>query len=966
MRAFRQDTGWKRWGCGVLLLVVCVLCLSVAPPSPGLPSGADQDTAPLFEERLREYIAWQTEGFLTWLVAKEKQLVQLIRLVSEEGEARAREGQPIEELGFPLVYGPGDSLAAAYAAEIEQLLAIYDDLNNLSKSLTAEDLQLWEEVVRTRDEVASAIDNRKIYAEVGYAPADLGGLIKEFSGELDSLLSVYDRLDLLARHPAAQANPQTQEEIARQKAQIAAALTQVRPPSAVEQRLLEAYLAEVDSLVRVLQTLDTLPVPPGDSAAVVRETVLRTKWELLDRIDQRMVRLAGYKGPLPGTGPTVSEFLAEWEKERSADLEARFTPYLVAKRRLIAQASDAQRDRMLARELKDALAQYAQGDYVLAELQLAAVLDDYGEYYRGLDPVTFYRSECFLAQGFLDAALAGYQEIVEKQPGSEYYTESLLRLMQISGVYGWKADFYRYFEQLAAAADRAHPQELHRAYMLAGESMFRDGRLQAALQTLDKIPASSPHWLEARFLTGVIYAAQNNYNEAVTIFSELADRTTLPWTDQRAVEIRNAALLRLGLIAYQRGDYSRAEEYFARVSSGYAERDKSVIAAAWAAFKQGNYELALATCQRLVAEFPASSYSYEAVVLAAHCSRILGKSDQALAGHRYVVDAQGVVDIAGLYRTELQRLLAQVQALNRLEREALDRRDMATYPEVVRLRQAIQRSLEAVRFRSNLGTRVIADLHEEAQGLLDQIEALGVLIADAQAAGREDLANEADRRRFRLLEILIDLQNRPASLNSSYLVDFPAVAREMEMRYRAQSIATVVRELEVERNRVATSLENIRQLQANGGQAPFSARFELELIERRLRMLQNNLSRFRMWLATQPVQEIGSQLQEWADRAGLEMSDISYSSLQDHEAAIETYADQLAAVDALFAQRRQALDAYLQQLNQQLANLSAQLEAKRVAQEREERALYFKTAYFDTTESEQVLPRKSMRPQQQD
>lgn len=961
MRSSRRHERWKRVG-GVLLF--CIGCLVSGLFAALLSPPHDQEVTSVFQERLRQYVAWQSEGFLTWLVAKEKQLVQLIRLVSQETEARLKEGQPPQTLVFPTVYGPADSLAAAYAREIQQLLLIYDDLSALERSLSGEDLQLWEEVVRTRDEVIAALEDRKIYSEVGYTPTDLGALVKDFSREVDSLLALYDRLARLERTPAVVGNPQALQQIAQQKEHIATAIAQVRPPSPVAQRVVQAYLSEADSLVRVLRMLDTIVVPEGDSAAIVRETLLRTKWELLDRVDQRMVRLAGYQGPLPASGLTVSEFLAEWERERTADLEARFAAYLVAKRALIETATDKQRDRMLAREVKDALANYAQGDYVLAELQLAAVLEHYGQYYRGLDPVIFYRSECFFAQGYLDAALSGYQEIVDTQPASAYFTESLLRLMQISAVYGRKADFYRYFDKMQEAAERAHPQELNKGYMMAGLAQFRDGRFDEALATLAKVSPSSPHWMDARLLTGVIYAAQNNYAEAVPVFTSLADQATLPWTDQRAVEIRNAALLRLGLIAYQRGEYSRAEEYFARISSGYTELDKSVIAAAWAAFKQGNYELALTTCQRLVADFPASPYSYEALVLAAHCNRILGKKDQALAAHRYVADARGAVEVAGQYQTELQRLIAQVQALNRLEREALDRRDLLTYPEIVRLRKAIQQTLDTVRYRSNLGVRLLADLRDETQGLLDQIEALGVLIAEAQAAGREDLAAEAEGRRFRLLEILADLHARPATLNSSYLLDFPAVAREMEMRYRAQSIATVVQELEAERNRVAANLEGLRTLQNGDKPLPFSAQFELELIERRLRSLQNDLSRFRAWVASQPVEQIGSQLQEWADRAGFEMSDIAYSSLQEEEQAVESYAERLAAVNALLEARRQALNAHLVELDRQVAQLQAEAEAKRVAQEREQRAHYFKTAYFDTTEREESVSRVGSRPRQ--
>jgi dynactin complex subunit len=92
------------------------------------------------------------------------------------------------------------------------------------------------------------------------------------------------------------------------------------------------------------------------------------------------------------------------------------------------------------------------------------------------------------------------------------------------------------------------------------------------------------------------------------------------------------------------------------------------------------------------------------------------------------------------------------------------------------------------------------------------------------------------------------------------------------------------------------------------------------------------------------------------------MSDMSYSSLQDEEAAIETYAERLAVVNRLLEQRRQALTAHLARLDQQLAALQAEARARKEAQERQERAVYFKTAYFDTTEREQAPPREVLLP----
>jgi len=906
-----------------------------------------------FRQKLEYYLDLKSQSFLGWLVAKEKQLVEMIQLTSNEVKTRAEKGDDVSPLNFESIYSMTDELVTSYDEEIIKLIDIYEKLDSLEYAVSDSDIVLWEDVAKIKDDLVNAIEDRKLYADRWYTNQDLVDLIQEYSVELDTLIQIYENLEKLGKNPTVISDEQLQAEISRQEQQVLSAVSQWGPPPAIEEHLLADYEAEADSLVKILLVLDSLEVSEEAADPEVRQSLRRTKGDIINSVDEQLLDLAGYNGTYSIFGPTVTEYLDAWRKARMADLEVRFAEYEIVRQHLIDNAEEDDLERMLAQELSNALLNYANDDYLVSEMQLDAVIKAYSDKGFSLDPVIFYKGETLYARGFLDAATENYKDVLENYPDSQYLTETILRMMQISRLYGQTNSFYSYYDMMQQWVERANPQELNQAHLLAGHTLLADMRYQDALQALTQVTGSSSIYWESQYLLGIINVNLDNYDAAITIFERIAGLGSMPWSDMEVAQLRNGALLKLGLIAYQRGELTRATEYFAQVSGGYGERDKSVIATAWAALKKGEYQASLDTVTLLLRDYLTSNYTYEALVLAAHCKRIMGETEGALQDYRFVAAARSVFDVSEKYEEERQRLIAQAEQLRRLEEMALDQRDQVLYPEIVQLRETVDRSLENIRYRSDKGEFVIQDFTDESREIVDQIATLDVLIEEAKEMQRDDLAVEAENERSRLLKILMSIESKNQVLNSSYLLDHPIVSREAESRYRQQTFESVVRDLETEKARIQADLVAIQEIKSET--LGFGSKFELEVIGQDFQALQNDVSQFRAWIALQPAEEFNTDLVRWSDRSGFEIADITYTDLQEKQDEMDNLAGKIVAIEDLWEERKQQVENRMRALDTQMEELQANIEAQQISMEKIERERYFRSSYFDTTTSETVI-----------
>ena len=413
-----------------------------------------------------------------------------------------------------------------------------------------------------------------------------------------------------------------------------------------QNELVQEYMKEAERVVEILKQIDLLSADTDPDSSQVGDALVKTKFDLVQSIDRRIFALMGYETANKYDGPTLSDYLKHWKAQKYSEYLSRLTQYRIFKQRLVRSAAAEERNRMLERDMSDALMNYAARDYDLSELQFKEIQKYYSEYYPNMDGVQFYLCEGNYARSYFDAAYAGYIDLAKQYPNSKYLARSYWKMMLISYTYGWKGKFYSYFDKLCQIPSSLSSEELSNAYYLAGYVYSSDQNFKKARRAIEKISEDSKYYHPGQYLLGIIFVNLDNYSKAKKIFTKLADAENYPWTDLNSTMLRNDALIKLGYIHYQRGEFEKAVEIFNRVSKGYDKYDQSLIVQAWAKLKSGKYDESIDKVNVLFSNYVSSNYTYEALALSAHCKQILKKNDEAKKDLKYISDPKSVLDLS--------------------------------------------------------------------------------------------------------------------------------------------------------------------------------------------------------------------------------------------------------------------------------------------------------------------------------
>lgn len=901
-----------------------------------------------FHEKLEFYVDLKTRDFLQDLAAREKQLVQLLSSIMAETEARGLRTVTHNAAGFKTLYGISDSLIYEYNKELDAIIRIYNDLDKLEFNLRRnKDLTIWKELLVIKAGLEKAMADPRL--ESSHSAVDLTGSVLYSATAIDSLFDLYEALNTRRKLAISQQDSATVKAIDVERSQINRQLNLwgLNPP------------ASETNFEQLVDQAEIWVSKMNDSDPLKKEQARQTKNELakqvtlVDRLDQGLEDLMTDDGYDTLGNPTLTHIIDEWKAARMTDFKLRLSEYQIIHETLIDSATTQERDRMLSREVGDALFNYANQNYLLAEHQLDYMLKVYGHHYKGLDPLIFYRSETQYARGYVDLARDGYLKILENAPGSPYRTESLLRLMQIAQKNQDHKSFYEFFDLLKSFAATANQQEMEAAYYLAANQMFNDKRFTEAEETLLMMNEKSPYYLSAQLLLATVYNNLDNYSQAIIVLEKLAGLVNYPWTDQDVANYRNSALVRLGLIYYQRGEFDRALGTFEKVSKGYQDRDKALIGAAWAELKSGNYGTSSEKSSALVTDYSNSSYIYEAMVLAAHCRRIMDQPDLARESLRYVAGAYGAREMGMEYRKERDNLLAQKSELTRIQNQILETRNETLYPEIVRIRDSIDATLFSVRQRSDRGAMIQQDYLDERNFALKRLKDLDEIVEQALNEGRDDLAQEAAKQRARLLKVLETYQVGQDVANSSYLVEYPLAAKEAEVLYTKEVIKSMTRDLETEKNRLEQALKEMQTLsQVKQNRVDVSKAIDIEMLEYDMDNLRNRISQLRVWLQDHEPEAMVTNFEKWADYSGYGMLDLSYDGLEKRTERINQLWEKVAVIDSVFTKKQNDLAQMIESYDQEFKKLQKVLEQEKNRVEMEQRKYEFENLYFDNKERE--------------
>jgi TolA-binding protein len=927
-----------------------------------------------YEDRLRFYLDLKTKDFLVEMAGKELILLQTIENVTAEVKQRGIDGVVKDEPGFNLVYQKTQTLTESYTAELEAILAMIDEISALSKTLEKErQYDLLEKFQDLKSRLVAALENRKLYKKAPATQRHVTGLLKEYDVEVDSLLRIYNRLEKFRRLAVAKGDTAVLPLVEKQKTSIMRMVGDLKSDSTRTPDLAEAFLKETEQIAVLLTELDKLEKTATNSLETTIE-VEAVRRNLVAKIDTRLLRLFGFYDYANLRKPTLDEVFNTWRGERLADYQARATEYAVIKKNLLAAANTKERGRMLERDLTNALLNYAAERYRVAELQFDAIVQDYDRYFSNWDAIKFYRAESFYARGIYPSAFESYEELLRNYPNSKFFGLTLLRLITIAHTLKWEQPFFAYYHRLDSTASSLDPRLAERGRYLAGYYNLNLEKYPDAEAALSLIPASSRYHFAAQYLRGIVQTNLGNLAAALQHFQYIADAGSgvkepivgLALTNPINTLIHNNALMRLGFIYYQRGDYANAVRYFEKVSRGAENYDQALIGLSWSYLKQGDIDRTIATAGSVLSNYLSSNYQYEALVLSAHCQRLLNQPENALEEFRYVANAYGVLDLSKGYNDERLQILAQLNEIDRMEKSALEHQDKQLYNIISEARQTLFGMLNSFGYRSGTGAMLIDNFSEERQNIYRQIQQLDRLVKEAQQAGLIDVARDAVERRNRLVRVLETYQADRSIENVNYFVDYPLATKESGAAYRRQIVLNLFKEMEAEQERLKGNLAAANRLITAHGSAGVNVTLDLKAVQDDFKNLKYRMDRFQTWLSTYKVDEVTTGADQWADLSGFGMSDIAFQQINQREQRIDLYSQNISSIDNILRDRKSTLEDMLRIFDKEMRKIEEDLLNEQVRLDKLEHETYFKNSYFDTSESEISISTAPKQPTVED
>jgi hypothetical protein len=969
LRECRKNAGpifSRRFGLAARI-GVCALSLMLALPRParaqtstsssstiGLPAAASASATPIqYEDRLRFYLDLKTKDFLIEMADKEMILLQTIANVTAEVKQRGVEGLAQDEAAFDLLYKKNQTLTESYTAELEAILAVIDEISALSRTLERERrYDLVEKFQDLKARLTAALDDRELYKKAPATKSHVSGLIKEYDVEVDSLLRIYKRLEKFQRVAAAKGDSAILPLVEKQKAKIFGMVTDLKTDSLATPDLAGSFLQETERIATLLTELDKLEKASAGSLDANLE-IATVRRNMIAQLDTRLRKLLGFD---EHDKPTLDETFQIWRGARLADYETRAAEYAIMKKSLLETGNARERARMLERDLTDALLNYAAERYRVAEQQLNAVMQDYDAYFANWDAVMFYRAESFYARALFPSAYEHYEALLRRYSDSKFLGMTLLRLLTIAHTLKWEQPFFAYYNRIDSLTNRLNPRIVERSRYLAGYYQLNLGKHAEAEKALALIPPASRYHFAAQYLRGVVQAHLGNLAAALLHFQYLAETegpiTGLALTDPTTTLIRNNALMRLGFIYYQRGELENAIRYFEKVSRGAANYDQTLIGLSWTYLKKGDLEKTITATGTVLGNYLSSNYQYEALVLSAHCRRLLEQPDAALENLRYVAHAHGMLELSKEYNVEREQILAQLGEVERMEKAALEHHDEQLYNIVSEVRQSLMGMLNSFGYRSNTGELLVDAFSEERQNIYRQLQQLDRLVAEAKQAGLIDVERDAIERRNRLVRVLETYQTDRSIQNVNYFVDYPLATKESGAAYRRHIVLNLFKEMETEQEHLKQNLATATRLISAHEKSGVNIALDLKAVQNDFKNLKYRMDRFQTWLSTYKVDEVATDIDQWADLSGFGMSDIAFQQINKREHKIDLYSQNIASIDNILRDRKTSLEQMLRDFDREMRKIEEELLNEQVRLDRLEHETYFRNSYFDTSESE--------------
>jgi len=259
----------------------------------------------------------------------------------------------------------------------------------------------------------------------------------------------------------------------------------------------------------------------------------------------------------------------------------------------------------------------------------------------------WYLAESLLGLGNTQSAAARFQAIVD-DPQHPFRADAVRRLLELYAQTGDREAFAALYAA-EIATGKVKPTPLI-TYSL-GKSFYQQGDFGSARATFVQVEPETPWYGRARYFLGVMDVVERNLESARAHFQAAAD---VPVTTTEERLVHDQALLALGRVAYERGEYLAAAEAYNLIEEDSLYLADKLYEMVWTSIRSQRWHDALNNVEVFLIAFPEHEYAAQLDLLEGHLhfqeqgwDDALGSYEQVIAEYTPVKDRFAVLAVAG-------------------------------------------------------------------------------------------------------------------------------------------------------------------------------------------------------------------------------------------------------------------------------------------------------------------------------
>jgi outer membrane protein assembly factor BamD (BamD/ComL family) len=442
---------------------------------------------------------------------------------------------------------------------------------------------------------------------------------------------------------------------------------------------------------------------------------------------------------------TVFDVYHEWKQKERMKFQIRWADVENLKNELLKESNSTQRLSMFHRESIQAAEMFNFGYYDLAERMFEEIYKRYG-FYASLDDILYYKGEANYFLGRYTAAKNDFEKMTQNYPTSNMAGSAYKRLIQISNHFNDFSSALNYLEQLRVVASTELP-ELEEAIFITLLLSKRNKKHNESIRLALDIDPTSILYNSSSLILAEAYAGARNYDEAVNILTDLADKTEI------SPSFRFKILLKLGYVLYEQGAYQDAIHYFDQIAVAYENYDRVLIGYAWASYQlelkktssdKKDFSFTIQKLEALLSLFLGSDYYLEAKTLLGYVNQLQERENEAFDNYEYVYHTKKIKKMSDDMNNERDKIIKDLSLTNKLEKKALKLNDETAYIQAKNIKQKLN-SLHRSATYSNVKESLIENENRKILAMRDEAQKNLMEITNEIEQLEADIQNAKDR-----------------------------------------------------------------------------------------------------------------------------------------------------------------------------------------------------------------------------